>query len=195
MRVDQAVSFKRIPNTIPSPVPADYDRQVDFTSYEANFPNRPIKGTDLDAEFNAIERALDETQDRLALIQRDDGNLKNGIVTRDSLEAGLATSIADIDAATTRAEEAAEAAEAAEAGAISAQQSAAQFAVAADNSADIAQNALAGIEEAVASADLSGVDFLNFSLNDDGELIVDFMGVVSSNAFAITADGFLEVTI
>lgn len=37
----------------------------------------PIRGQDLDGEFDQIERALDETQDRLELIQRSDGALAN----------------------------------------------------------------------------------------------------------------------
>src|SRR5690554_2214212 len=71
---------------IPSPLPADYDRQANFTDYEIQNPGEPPRGPDLDAEFNAVEQALDETQARLRLIQRDDGALRNASVGLDQLK-------------------------------------------------------------------------------------------------------------
>ncbi len=71
---------------IPAPLPADYDRQVSFTDFEVLNPGDPPRGVDLDAEFNSIEQALDETQDRLGLIQRDDGALRNDSVGLDQLK-------------------------------------------------------------------------------------------------------------
>lgn len=68
-----------------SRIPAPYDRKHPFGSASSNNPSNPIQGADLDAEFNAVEVAIDETQARLAEIQRDDGALKNGIVTADSI--------------------------------------------------------------------------------------------------------------
>lgn len=70
---------------IPAPLPKDYDRQTNFTDYQTANPGKPIRGTDLDAEFNAIEQATDETQARLRLIQRDDGALANRSVGLDQL--------------------------------------------------------------------------------------------------------------
>ena len=70
---------------IPAPLPKDYDRQTNFTDYQTANPGKPIRGTDLDAEFNAIEQATDETQARLRLIQRDDGALANQSVGLDQL--------------------------------------------------------------------------------------------------------------
>jgi hypothetical protein len=74
------MAYKNPANAIPSPPPHDYDRQGDFTGYSNANPNMPVPGQMLDAEFNHVERALDETQDRLELIQRSDGALRNGSV-------------------------------------------------------------------------------------------------------------------
>lgn len=76
-----------------SALPTEYERQANFTSYEATHPTTPKPGASLDAEFNAIETALDETQARLAEIQRDDGALMNAIVTPDALSAAALTLI------------------------------------------------------------------------------------------------------
>lgn len=86
-----ASSFHRSPNTIPSPLPDDYVRQANFTQYEVNHPGQAPRGTDLDSEFNKVGYALAETQDRLGLIQRPDGNLVNGIVLPESLSTAAKT--------------------------------------------------------------------------------------------------------
>ncbi len=81
------MSYKNLRITgIPAPLPADYDRQVSFTDFEVLNPGEPPRGVDLDAEFNAIEQSMDETQDRLGLIQRDDGALANESVGLDQLK-------------------------------------------------------------------------------------------------------------
>lgn len=66
-----------------SSIPNPYDRQASFTTLQT--PEAPTVGQDLEAEFEAIEVAIDETQARLAEIQRDDGLLKNLSVHPDSL--------------------------------------------------------------------------------------------------------------
>ncbi len=71
---------------IPAPLATDYDRQVNFTDFEILNPGEPPRGVDLDAEFNAIEQALDETQDRLRLLQRDDGAVANESIGLDQLK-------------------------------------------------------------------------------------------------------------
>lgn len=71
---------------IPAPLASDYDRQVNFTDFEILNPGDPPRGVDLDAEFNAVQQALDETQDRLRLVQRDDGALANESVGLDQLK-------------------------------------------------------------------------------------------------------------
>lgn len=70
-----------------TPLPTPYTRLTSFTDWEANHPGEPAPGTSLDAEFNAVELSLDETQARLALIQRDDGALANKSVGPDQLNA------------------------------------------------------------------------------------------------------------
>jgi len=48
-------------------------------------------GTELDVEFAALDITLTQILANLALIQRDDGALANGVVTYDSLSASLQT--------------------------------------------------------------------------------------------------------
>lgn len=69
--------------------PTPYDRQANFSNEEALNPTTKTPGTDLDSEFNSVKVTLDETLANLAQIQRDDGQLANGIVTSDSLAASL----------------------------------------------------------------------------------------------------------
>lgn len=80
------MSYQNEFDSIPAPLPYDYDRQKSFTDYEIANPSDPISGNDLDVEFNAVERALDETQARLRLIQRDDGAILNASVGLDQLK-------------------------------------------------------------------------------------------------------------
>lgn len=68
-----------------SQIPTPYDRKHPFGSASSNNPANPIQGTDLDAEFNAVELSMDQTQARLAEIQRDDGKLANASVGKDQL--------------------------------------------------------------------------------------------------------------
>lgn len=65
--------------------PTPYDPSFDFSDFSALNPDIPQPGVSLDAQFNAIKLTTDETLANLALIQRDDGLLANGIVTADSL--------------------------------------------------------------------------------------------------------------
>lgn len=67
------------------PQPTPYSRQANFTDYQASFPRDPLLGTSVDAEFNATKTTLDGILASLALVQRDDGRLKNNLVTLDSL--------------------------------------------------------------------------------------------------------------
>ena len=60
--------------------PTPYNVLTDFSAYEGANPNTMHSGASLDAEFAAIETALDETQNSLALIQRSDGLLANSAV-------------------------------------------------------------------------------------------------------------------
>ena len=64
------MSYKNPNNAIPSDPPFDYDK---LNSFATTNPQ-------LDTELDHIERASDETQDRLELIQRADGALRNWAV-------------------------------------------------------------------------------------------------------------------
>jgi len=76
-----------------SQAPTKYLRATNFTT-DALFNPVPSP-TLLDAELNRVEVSNHQTIDRLAEIQRDDGALKNGIVTLDSLSPGLQQQIID----------------------------------------------------------------------------------------------------
>lgn len=78
-----------------SQVPKPYDRKHRFGSASSNNPSNPIQGFDLDAEFDAVEVSLDETQARLAQIQRDDGQLANDSVGSDQLNDSAIVEIED----------------------------------------------------------------------------------------------------
>lgn len=67
--------------------PVEYNRQYNFTNYQALNPTAPLPGDELDNEFNSAKVTLDEIRARLALIQRDDGRLANGSVGNDQLAA------------------------------------------------------------------------------------------------------------
>lgn len=61
--------------------PQAYNRTVDFTQRDGDDTDHPA----LNQELDAAALSINEIRDNLALIQRDDGALKNGIVTADSL--------------------------------------------------------------------------------------------------------------
>lgn len=69
--------------------PQPYNRQFNFADQQALTPSTPLPGTQVDAELNAVKLTFDQTLANLAKIQRDDGALKNGIVTQDSLSPSL----------------------------------------------------------------------------------------------------------
>lgn len=71
------------------PQPTPYERFASFTSLQRADPTGVTPGTSLDVEFNSVKQTLDETLSNLALIQRDDGALRNGIVTQYSLSPSL----------------------------------------------------------------------------------------------------------
>ena len=58
-----------------SAIPLPYQRQQNFSAWQANHPTDPLPGFALDAEFNAVHDSLLATQERLALLQREDGQL------------------------------------------------------------------------------------------------------------------------
>lgn len=65
--------------------PPRYDRNKDFAAdYGDN-----TDGVALNAEYDAAAQSVNAIRDNLAKIQRDDGALRNGIVTVDALDEGL----------------------------------------------------------------------------------------------------------
>lgn len=74
--------------------PTKYARQADFTTFSTVHPEDQQPGVDLDNELNAVKATSDATIDRLALIQRADGPLFNGIVSPDSLSSSVLAMIA-----------------------------------------------------------------------------------------------------
>jgi hypothetical protein len=131
--------------------PQAYNRETDFTERDGDDTNHAGVNTELDAAALSIN----EIRDNLALIQRDDGALKNGIVTAESLsdsafnavlgEVATATAAASASADrstlfATQAEADRIAAQAAAAAAQSSQTAAAGSATAAANSQTAAAN-------------------------------------------------------
>lgn len=69
--------------------PPPYLRQTSFTDHSAENPSLPHEGTSLDAEFNALAVTMAAVLVNLALIQRDDGALKNRSVGLETLTPGV----------------------------------------------------------------------------------------------------------
>jgi hypothetical protein len=65
--------------------PPAYSRQYDFASFSATNPSDQQPGVNLDAEFNALKTTIDAALANLALIQRDDGGVKNNTIGLDQL--------------------------------------------------------------------------------------------------------------
>lgn len=66
-----------------------YDRQTSFALFSAENPTSQQSGSSLDAEFNAVKIAVDDTQQNLAKIQDDDGVLKRGSVGKAQFDASV----------------------------------------------------------------------------------------------------------
>lgn len=74
--------------------PTRYQRGYSFSGFQATNPAKPLPGPALDAELENVELSIDGTISNLALLQRSDGALRNGIVTNDALAPDLQTGIA-----------------------------------------------------------------------------------------------------
>lgn len=68
--------------------PTPYTRQYDFSDYQTVNPSKPLRGSEVDAELDAIKLTTDQLRANIGLIQRDDGKLANQAVTPESLSAG-----------------------------------------------------------------------------------------------------------
>lgn len=73
--------------------PTSYARTFSFTDDQAQAPSGHVPGVSLDAEYDAIATSLKGILANLALIQRDDGALKNAIVTLDALSPAVLSTL------------------------------------------------------------------------------------------------------
>lgn len=69
--------------------PTPYTRKANFTEAAVANPASPIAPASLDLEFNALLQTLGAVVVNLGLIQRDDGALRNNLVSLDSLKADV----------------------------------------------------------------------------------------------------------
>jgi hypothetical protein len=65
--------------------PPAYTRQFDFSDFQSTAPATPLPGNQVDAELNAVKTTLDATLSNIAVIQRDDGMLRNQSVHPESI--------------------------------------------------------------------------------------------------------------
>lgn len=68
--------------------PTPYNRLYDFSDYQTVNPTKPLRGSEVDAELDAVKLTTDQLRANIGLIQRDDGKLANQSVTPESLSAG-----------------------------------------------------------------------------------------------------------
>lgn len=68
--------------------PTPYTRQYDFSDYQTVNPSKPLRGSEVDTELDAVKLTTDQLRANIGLIQRDDGKLANQAVTPESLSAG-----------------------------------------------------------------------------------------------------------
>lgn len=125
--------------------PPPYDRQFNFQNQALLTPNDPPPADEMDSEYNAIKLTLDATLANLALIQRDDGALKNDSVGLDQLKDEVLTDIQPVLDARDATFAARDTALAAQSGA----QASATSAMASENAAETAETN-AGLSETAA---------------------------------------------
>lgn len=64
--------------------PRDYNRNYNFTDYQTTNPSDPLPAAQVDAEFNDVKLTLDDLNENIGLIQRDDGKLANNAVHKEA---------------------------------------------------------------------------------------------------------------
>jgi hypothetical protein len=74
--------------------PTPYTRQYNFDDWQEVNPSRPLPSHEVEAELDAIRTTIEGTRTNIGLIQRDDGALRNLIVTPESLSAATLALIA-----------------------------------------------------------------------------------------------------
>jgi len=153
--------------------PPAYNRTHNFSNDSADQINRAAINNELDDAAMSINAI----RDNLALIQRDDGALRSGIVTVDTLSPGVFDSLIDpkLQQMDNLVNIAGEFASEAQNAAASAASSQAQAAGSAQNASQFAQNAAASAAEAA-------LDFSN-------AMTIAAQAVTTANAAATTANG------
>jgi hypothetical protein len=73
--------------------PKQYTQGYDFSDFSSHNPNSQQPGDRMDVEFANIQESTKEIVDAIKDVRRADGALKNGIVTQDSLAAGLLSTL------------------------------------------------------------------------------------------------------
>ncbi|MCJ9732794.1 phage tail protein [Bradyrhizobium sp. PRIMUS42] len=71
-----------------------YNRQTSFALFSAENPSAQQPGNALDAEFNAVKVAIDDTQQNLSKIQDADGALKRGSVGKEQFDSSVSLGFA-----------------------------------------------------------------------------------------------------
>ena len=78
--------------------PTPYTRSFSFTDFQEGQPLLPPPGAHIDAELDALEQTAREMLTNLALIQRDDGRLRNGSVGLETLGSSALAALAAVGA-------------------------------------------------------------------------------------------------
>lgn len=77
--------------------PNPYVPSFSFSDFQSASPSEPLPGDRLDIELAEIKQTLDEVRANLALLQRDDGSVANGVVTLDSISTDLLPLLGDFN--------------------------------------------------------------------------------------------------
>lgn len=181
--------------------PTAYNPAHEFLTDEAANPNFP--GSEIDIELNALETTLDAILANLVLIQRDDGALKNAIVTVDALSDAVKAMIGDADVledleADFAAVEANKTAAAASAAAAAASQSAAatsasSASTSASSASTSAATATTQASNASTSAFSASTSATNAATSATNAATSETNAAASAAAAAISADNFDDV--
>lgn len=126
--------------------PVPYVPATSFIGYQAQQPWFP--GQNIDIDLNALKTTTDQIRTNLALIQRDDGALANGIVTTASLDPILGAAFGQLPPITTVLASVAAAAASATASAASATSSAASATTATTQAGNASTSAVAAAASA-----------------------------------------------
>lgn len=81
------------------PYPPQYERLHSYTDHTIDNPAVPHSGQNLDQDFDEVAQALDVTQARLALIQREDGALAPNLIGPEQITAELEQALVNAAAA------------------------------------------------------------------------------------------------